>query len=90
MEYVFNETETSSEDGARMEQRTKKKHKHHEEIMGEFKNIKVPIFNGEIEAREEAGDWLSGMKKYFQIYNYSIELKERTIVYNLTEKEDIS
>jgi hypothetical protein len=54
IESVFNETETSSEDNAKLEQRTKNKHKHHEEIMGEFKNIKPPIFNGEIETGEEA------------------------------------
>ena len=29
------------------------------------------------------------MKKYFQIYNYSNELKERMTIYNLTRKVDI-
>jgi hypothetical protein len=57
--------------------------------MGEFKKIKPPIFNGEIETGEEAEAWLSGMQKYFQIYNYSSELKARMAIYNLTEKEDI-
>jgi hypothetical protein len=33
--------------------------------------------------------WLSGMHKYFQIYNYSSELKARMSIYNLTEKQDI-
>ena len=33
--------------------------------------------------------WLSKMKKYFQIYNYSNELKEQMSIYNLTRKEDI-
>jgi hypothetical protein len=54
--------------------------------MGEFKKIKPPIFNGEIETREEGEAWLFGMKKYFQIYNYSSELKARMVIYNLTEK----
>jgi hypothetical protein len=31
--------------------------------MGEFKKIKPPIFNGEIETGEEAKDWFSRMKK---------------------------
>jgi hypothetical protein len=48
-----------------MEQRTKKKHKHHGEIMGEFKKIKPLIFNGEIESGVEAKAWISGMKKHF-------------------------
>ena len=29
------------------------------------------------------------MKKYFQIYNYSDELKAKMAIYNLTGKEDI-
>ena len=49
----------------------KKKYKPYEEISREFKKIKPPTFNGEIEKGEEAEAWMSGMKKYFQIYNYS-------------------
>ena len=47
------------------------------------------MFNGEIEKGEEEKSWLSGMKKYFQIYNYSGELKEKMTIYNLTGKDDI-
>jgi len=75
-----------------LEKIKKNKHKHHVdhvEITGEFKNIKPPIFDGEIETREEEEAWCYGMKKYFQIYNYSSELKEIMVIYNLTEKEDI-
>ena len=49
----------------------KKKYKPYEEISGEFKKIKPQTFNGETEKGEEAESWLSGMRKYFQIYNYS-------------------
>ena len=38
---------------------------------------------------EEAESWLSGMKKYFQIYNYSNQLKARMAIYNLTGKADM-
>ena len=55
----------------------------------EFKKIKPPMFNGEIEKGEEAEAWLFGIKKYFQIYNYSDELKAKMAIYNLTGKEDI-
>ena len=41
----------------------KKKYKPYEEILGEFKKINPPTFNGE--------SWFSGMRKYFHIYNYS-------------------
>ena len=50
------------------------KYKLNEEIFGEFKKIKPPMFNGEVEKGEEAEAWLSGMKKYSQIYNYSDRL----------------
>jgi len=57
--------------------------------LGEFKKIKPPTFNGEVEKGEEAEAWLSGMKKYFQIYNYFDELKARMAIYNLTGNADI-
>ena len=47
------------------------------------------MFNGEVEKGEEVEAWLLGMKKYFQIYNYSDRLKEQMAIYNLTEKADI-
>jgi len=65
------------------------KYKPCEELAGEFKKIIPPTFNGEVEKGEEAEAWLSGMKKYFQIYNYSNKLKSRMAIYNLTGKADI-
>ena len=47
------------------------------------------MFNGEIEKHEEAEAWLSGMKFFFQIYNYSNELKVKMVIFNLTGKADI-
>ena len=67
----------------------KRKYKPYEEISREFKKIKSLTFNGEIEKGEEAESWLSGMKKYFQIYNYSNQLKARMAIYNLSGKADI-
>ena len=47
------------------------------------------MFNGEIEKGEEEESWLYGMKKYFQIYNYSNELKAKMAIFNMTGKKDI-
>ena len=47
------------------------------------------MFNGEIGKDEEVEAWLFGMKKYFQIYSYLDELKEKMAIYNLTGNEDI-
>ena len=63
--------------------------KPYEELAGEFRKIRPPTFNGKVEKGEEAEAWLSGMKKYFRIYNYSNKLKARMVIYNLTEKADI-
>jgi len=43
----------------------RRKYKPYEEILGEFKKIKPPMFNGEVEKGEEVEAWLSRMKKYF-------------------------
>ena len=67
----------------------KKKYRPYEEILGEFKKIKPPSFNGETKKGEEAESWLSGMRKYFHIYNYSNQLKARMAIYNLSRKADI-
>ena len=67
----------------------KRKYKPYEKIFGEFKKIKPPTFNGETEKGEEAESWLPGMKKYFQIYNYSNQLKARMAIYNLSGTDDI-
>jgi len=81
----------SSSSGTRSSEprKLRKKHKHYDEISGEFKKIKPPVFNGEVETGEEAEAWLSGMHKYFQIYNYSGELKAKMAIYNLVGKADI-
>ena len=47
------------------------------------------MFNGKVGKGEEAKACLLGMKKYFQIYNYSDKQKSRMIIYNLTGKDYI-
>ena len=53
----------------------RKKYKPYEEISREFKKINPSMFKGEAEKGEEEEAWMSGMKKYFQIYNYFDILK---------------
>ena len=82
----YHSTSDSSDDN----QYTKKrKYKSYEEISGQFKKIKPTTFNGDTEKGEEAESWLSRIKKYFQIYNYSNHLKARMAIYNLSGKDDI-
>jgi hypothetical protein len=58
-------------------------------LEGEFKKIKPSTFDGESRTGEEAEAWLLDIKKYFQIYNYSSNMKVRMAIYNLKGKESI-
>jgi hypothetical protein len=42
-----------------------------DEIKGEMNKIKPRAFDGENMNDEEAESWLLGMRKYFQLHNYS-------------------
>ena len=52
---------------------TKRKQVDH--LEGEFKKIKPATFDGESRIGEKAEAWLLDIKKYFQIYNYSSNMK---------------
>jgi len=64
--------------------KTKTRKWHEEELLGEFKKIKPPNFDGQYEERAEA--WILNMSKYFQIYNYPENLKARLVVYQKNGK----
>ena len=49
------------------------------ELQGEFRKIKPPMFDGEAEEVDEA--WLINMNKYFEVYEYSNNLKARLAIY---------
>jgi hypothetical protein len=57
---------------------------HSNELTGEFKKIRTPIFDGEME--EGAKSWLPNVGKYFHIYNYSGNLRDIFLVYHLNGK----
>jgi hypothetical protein len=52
-----------------------RKRKQVDHLEGEFKKIKPAIFDGESRTGEEEEAWLLDIKKYFQIYNYSNNMK---------------
>ena len=55
-------------------------------LEGEFKKIKPTSFDRESKTREEVESCLLDIKKYFQIYNYSRNMKVHMVVYNLKGK----
>ena len=58
-------------------------------FMESLKILNHQNFNDDTEKGEEVEAWLLGMKKYFQIYNYSNQLKARMTIYNLIGKANI-
>jgi hypothetical protein len=62
----------------------KKKRKNSQSsLTEEFKKAKPPTFDGEIKKGEEVKAWLFGLKKYFQVHNYSENTKARISIFNL-------
>ena len=49
----------------------------------EFKKARPLTFNGEIKNGQEAEAWLLGMRKYFQVQDYSGNMKARVAIFNL-------
>jgi hypothetical protein len=48
--------------------------------------IKHPTFDGEKKKDEYAETWLLGMRKYFQLHNYSSHVEGRISIYQLKGK----
>jgi hypothetical protein len=57
-----------------------------EELKGEMNKIKPPTFDGEHKKEEDAETWFLGMKKYFQLQNYSAHAEGRIAMYQLKGK----
>jgi hypothetical protein len=57
-----------------------------DELKGEMNKIKPPTFNGEHKKEEDAETWLLGMRKYFQLQNYSAHAEGRIAMYLLKGK----
>jgi hypothetical protein len=57
-----------------------------DELKGEMNKIKPPTFYGEHKKEEDAETWLLGMRKYFQLQNYSSHAKGRIAMYQLKGK----
>jgi hypothetical protein len=71
-------SEGSSSRRARSHSQRKVKKRNHSKSHDpeEFKKSKPPSFNGDIEKGEEAKAWLLGLKKYFEVHDYSENLKD--------------
>ena len=64
----------------------RKKHRNDDNLQGEFRKIRAPTYEGEINTKEKHEDCLLGMSKYFRVHNYSSEKKALLDMYNLNGK----
>ena len=55
----------------------------------EFKKARPPTFNDEIKNGQEVEAWLLAMRKYFQVQDYSRNMKARVAIFNLTRRVSI-
>ena len=52
-----------------------------DELQGEMKKIKPPTFDGDHKKDEHVETWVLGMRKYFQLHNYSSHAKGIISIY---------
>jgi hypothetical protein len=57
-----------------------------DELQGEMNKIKPSKFDGEHNKDEDAKTWLLGMRKYFQLHNYSSHAEGRIVIYQIKGK----
>jgi hypothetical protein len=57
-----------------------------DELKGEMNKIKPPTFDGEHKKEKDAETLLLGMRKYFQLQNYSSHAEGRIVMYQLKGK----
>jgi ribosome-binding ATPase YchF (GTP1/OBG family) len=54
-----------------------------DELKGEMNMIKFPTFFAKNQKDEEVETWLIGMRRYFQLHNYSSHVEGRITVYQM-------
>jgi len=55
----------------------------------EFKKSKLPKFDGYLKKLEDAEAWLLGMNKFFELHEYTKNMKAEIIIFILKGKADI-
>jgi len=47
-----------------------------------FKKEKAPTFDGDVNKPEDVEVWILGMKNFFELYEYTDNMKERIIIFS--------
>ena len=83
------DSKESSGDTSSSSHKRKRRRHHRDHSRDEFKKAKPPTFDGEIKTRQEAEAWLIGIKKYFQVKDYSGNMNARVAIFNMNGTEYI-
>ena len=69
--------------------KNKKKRRYQNHSRDEFKKARLPTFNGEVKNGQEVEARLLGIRKYFQVQDYSRNMKARVAIFNLNGRASI-
>jgi len=58
-------------------------------FLDEFKKDKPPTFDGDLKKLEDANAWLLGMKKFFELHDYTVNMKAIIAIFGPKGKADI-
>ena len=83
------DSEGPTSDSSSSSHKNERKRHYKNHSRDEFKKARPPTFNGEIKNGQEAEAWLLGMRKYFQVQDYSGNMKARVAIFNLTGRASI-
>ena len=83
------DSEKPSGDSSSPSHMNKRRRRYKNNSRDEFKKARPPTFNGEVKTGQEAEAWILGMRKYFQVQDYLVNMKERVDIFNLNGKEYI-
>jgi hypothetical protein len=56
-------------------------------LRGELRKLKTPSFDGVREREDDVKSWFLGLRRYFQLHNYSSNLEARISTYHLHKKD---
>ena len=84
--YASSSTESSPE---RSLARHKKRRFTQDELVRELRRIKPPTFDGEVKQGEDVEAWLIGLRKFFQLHQYTPNMDVRVAIYQLQGKASI-
>ena len=83
-------SDSSEESKSSLDRSSKRRRKYRkDELQGELRKIKPPIFKGDSDKGEDVEAWFLGMRKYFRIYNYSSWMEANISIHQLQGQASI-